>query len=119
MPHAVAILAMGTVAERLWGIMNTSVSLVWAITILGVAGVMGMIGIEATSSGDTEKLLIILVGFLAPTVASLVSAIKSDATEKGLKSVNNQLNGGLDTRMEAAMERVLAKREAESANRED
>lgn len=99
--------------------MNTSAWLVGAIAVISVTGVVGMVGLELAGSGDTEKLLIILVGFLAPTVASLVSAIKSDATEKGLKSVNNQLNGGLDTRMEAAMERVLAKREAESAKRED
>lgn len=91
--------------------MNTSAWLVGAIAVISVTGVVGMVGLELAGSGDTEKLLIILVGFLAPTIASLVSAIKSDATEKGLKSVNSQLNGSLDRRMEEAVARVMAKQE--------
>lgn len=92
--------------------MTNSAWLVGAIAIISVTGVLGMVGLEIAGSGDTEKLLIILVGFLAPTIASLVSAIKSDATEKGLKSVNSQLNGSLDRRMEEAVERVMAKQSA-------
>lgn len=80
----------------------TSRTHVWAVVALAAMGVAGIVALEAFASGDSEPLLLVLVGFLAPTVAALLNQAK-------LEKIDGRLNGALDTRIEEAVEKALGK----------
>lgn len=73
-----------------------------AYTILGVAGIAGVVGLEVAAPGDSEKLLVIMVGLITTILVKL-------------NSVSGQLNGELDGRIEQAVERVLDRRDGNRA----
>jgi hypothetical protein len=89
--------------------MNRHTAHIWSVTILGVVGVAGIIGLEVAAPNDSEKLLVILVGFLAPTVAALLNGQKQVEANAKLDRIDGRLNGELDRRIEAAIERALEK----------
>lgn len=80
--------------------MNRHTTSIWAVVILGVVGVVGIVALELAAPASSEKLQIILVGFLAPTVAALLNGQKLD-------KIDGRLNGELDGRIEAAVNRAM------------
>ena len=79
--------------------MNKHTSQIWAAALLGVAGVVGLVGLELAAPGESEKVLVILVGFLSPVVVAIM----------GRQYTDKRLNGELDERIEQAISRALDK----------
>lgn len=98
-------------------------TIVWAVVILAVSGVVGIIGLEAVASESSDTLLMVIVGFLAPTIAALlnrqttqqVKAATDNANTK-LDKIDHSLNGEFDGRIERIVERVIMR---VNARRED
>lgn len=67
-----------------------------AYTVLGVAGIVGVVALQVAAPDDSEKLLVIMVGLITTILLKL-------------NSVSGQLNGELDKRIEDAVERALEK----------
>lgn len=67
-----------------------------AYTVLGVAGIAGVVALQVAAPDDSEKLLVIMVGLITTILLKL-------------NSVSGQLNGELDKRIEDAVERALEK----------
>lgn len=82
---------------------------IWAIAVIVATGTAGIVALAAVGDGQADILLPLLIGFLAPTVASLIGISKQDDTTKRLDSIDGRLNGELDARIEQAVERVLAR----------
>lgn len=82
---------------------------IWAVAFIAVAGIAGIVGLAAVGDKDAATLLPLLIGFLAPTIASLVAANKAQENASALKTIGTQLNGELDARIEAAVKAALEK----------
>lgn len=81
----------------------------WPVAVMVIAAVAGVVGVVAVGDDQSSVLLPILVGFLAPTIASVVNLNRTDETNKRLTNIDGRLNGDLDQRIEAAVERALSK----------
>lgn len=90
----------------------------WAVAVVIVAGIGGVVGLAAVGDSQADILLPLLIGFLAPTVASLVGVMKQDDASRRLDKIDGRLNGDLDQRIEAAVERALAKWTAPGSSKE-
>lgn len=82
---------------------------IWAVATIVVAGIAGIVGLAAVGDKDATTLLPLLIGFLAPTIASMVAANKAQENSAALKTIEGQLNGALDARIEAAVKAALEK----------
>lgn len=82
---------------------------IWAVTTIVVASIAGVVALAAVGDKDAATLLPLLIGFLAPTIASLVAASKAGENSTALRSIGQQLNGELDGRIEAAVKAALEK----------
>lgn len=72
-----------------------------AVTVLGVAGIAGIVALTAVGGqGQANVLLPLLIGFLAPTITSLINGSKLD-------KLDGRLNGEMDARIRRAVEQVL------------
>ena len=80
---------------------------IWAITVMVVAGTAGVVGLAAVGDSEAAALLPLLIGFLAPTIASLVAASKAQDNTAALSRIDGRLNGELDTRIAAAVKAAL------------
>jgi TctA family transporter len=90
---------------------------IWAVAVMVVAGVAGIVALAAVGDSEAATLLPLLIGFLAPTVTGLIAADKASANETTLKRVEGRLNGELDRRISEAVTRALT--EYHGATRED
>lgn len=90
---------------------------IWAVTIIIVASITGIVALAAVSNGDEEKLLPLLIGLIAPTIASLIAAEKADANNATLSRIDGRLNGELDNRIATAVTQAL--HEYHAARKED
>lgn len=81
----------------------------WAVSILGVVGIVGIVLLPVVAPEDSEKLLVILVGFLTTATVGLLNGQKQDEANRKLDQIDGRLNGELDRRIEAAIERALEK----------
>lgn len=77
---------------------------VWAFAVMVVAGTAGIVGLAAVGDQQSATLLPLLVGFLAPTITSLLNGQKLD-------KIDGRLNGELDSRIEAAVQRAITKQQ--------
>lgn len=82
---------------------------IWAIAVMVVAGVAGVVALAAVGDREAATLLPLLIGFLAPTITGIVGMNKADANSAKLDKLDGRLNGELDARIEAAVERALSK----------
>lgn len=80
---------------------------VWAVTTIVVASITGIVALAAVGDREATALLPLLIGFLAPTIASLVAANKSDQAAQGLTRIDHRLNGELDRRIREAVKDSL------------
>lgn len=81
---------------------------IWAVAIIAVAGVMGLVGLSLTGDDNqAQPMMVVLVGFLGSTVAALVAASKADTAVSGVQQLNTRMNGEMDQRMEEAALRVM------------
>lgn len=87
--------------------MKTSGATVWAVTIMVLAGVAGIVAMDLWASDAGEGNLPLLIGFLAPTIAGLLAASKASENTAALKSIDGRLNGELDQRIEEAVWKAL------------
>jgi hypothetical protein len=90
---------------------------IWAVTTIVVASIAGIVALAAVGDKDAATLLPLLIGFLAPTIASLVAANKASENSAALTRIDGRLNGELDTRIEQAVGAALTRYHA--ATRED
>lgn len=97
--------------------MQKQTATVWATVALAVAGVAGIVALEALSDGDSQPLMLVLIGFLAPTVAALLNTQKQGEANAKLDRIDGRLNGELDSRIEKAVQAAL--REYHAATAED
>ena len=86
---------------------NRTHATIWATVVLAVAGVAGIVALEALSDGDSQPLMLVLIGFLAPTVAALVNTQKTSEANATLQKIDGRLNGELDARIAAAVQVAL------------
>lgn len=96
--------------------MNHRNATTWAVAVMVVAGTAGIVGLAAVGDKDAANLLPLLIGFLAPTITGLMAAQRSEAAAKAsdenanrLEIIHGQLNGELDKRIEAAVDRALSR----------
>lgn len=89
---------------------NTSNGTVWAVATIVIAGIVGIVALAFVGDKEAAALLPLLIGFLAPTVTSLVSAQRAGENSTKLDKIDSRLNGELDSRIEAAIDRVLMRR---------
>jgi len=80
---------------------------IWAVTTIVIASIAGIVALAAVGDKDASTLLPLLIGFLAPTIAAMVAANKSEQTAAGLTKIDHRLNGDLDKRIEAAVKAAL------------
>lgn len=97
--------------------MNGKGGAIWAVTVIVVASIAGIVGLAAVGDKDAQVLLPLLIGFLAPTVTALVAASKASENTQVLQRIDGRLNGELDARIEAAVAKALGVYHA--ATRED
>jgi len=90
---------------------------VWAVAVMVVAGVAGIVALAAVGDSQAATLLPLLIGFLAPTVTGLIAADRASENSSTLKKIDGRLNGELDGRISEAVTRAL--REYHGATRED
>ena len=90
---------------------------IWAVTVIVVASIAGVVALAAVGDKDAATLLPLLIGFLAPTIASLVAANKAGESAAVLSRIDGRLNGELDKRIEDAVAKALGVYHA--ATRED
>lgn len=90
--------------------MNKQGSSIWAVSFIVIAGIAGIVALAAIGDKEAAALLPLLIGFLAPTVTSLISAQRAGESNVKLDRIDHRLNGELDGRLEAAIERVLSRR---------
>ena len=83
---------------------------IWAVSAIVISGVVGIVALAAIGDKEAATLLPLLIGFLAPTVTSLVSAQRAGDNSAKLDKIDSRLNGELDARLEAAIDRVLRRR---------
>ena len=81
---------------------------VWAATVIVGAAVAAIVAMDLFA-GEGEGNLPLLIGFVAPTVAALLAASKATENSQALKTIEGQLNGELDKRIEAAVKAALEK----------
>lgn len=89
--------------------MNKTPSTMWAVAFMIAAGTAGVVGLAAVGDNQAATLLPLLIGFLAPTITGLVNVSKQDDASKRLDSIDGRLNGELDSRIEAAVDRALSR----------
>jgi len=80
---------------------------IWAVTVIVVASIAGIVALAAVGDKDATVLLPLLIGFLAPTVTALVAAQKAGENTQVLQRIDGRLNGELDTRIEHAVAKAL------------
>lgn len=90
---------------------------IWAVAVIVVASIAGIVGLAAVGDKDAQVLLPLLIGFLAPTVTALVAAQKASDNSHVLQRIDGRLNGELDQRIGDAVQKAL--REYHTATRED
>lgn len=87
--------------------MKANSATVWAVTVMVLAGVAGIVAIDLWAADSGEGNLPLLIGFLAPTIAGLLAATKASENSAALKSIDGRLNGELDRRIEDAVAKAL------------
>lgn len=87
--------------------MGKNPNTIWAVAIMVVAGTAGVVGLAAVGDTQAATLLPLLIGFLAPTITGLVNVSKQDDASRRLDAIDGRLNGELDARIEAAVDRAL------------
>ena len=80
---------------------------IWAVTLIVVASIAGIVALAAIGDKDAATLLPLLIGFLAPTVTALVAAQKAGENTQVLQKIDGRLNGELDRRISAAVQVAL------------
>lgn len=92
-------------------------SSIYAVVVLAVAGVVGIVGLAAVSPNENDALLMVIVGFLAPTIASILNKqttqeVKESTSQANAKldRLDSRLNGELDARLEDTVVRALESR---------
>ena len=80
------------------------------LVVLVVAGIAGMVALAAVTDNDAE-MLPMLASFVTAAVATVAAHKGAEASRK-VDGLQDQLNGALDARIEAAVERALGKRDA-------
>lgn len=90
---------------------------IWAVAVMVVAGVAGIVALAAVGDSQAATLLPLLIGFLAPTVTGLISVDKATSNETTLRRIDGRLNGELDGRISQAVKAAL--REYHAATAED
>lgn len=91
--------------------------MIWAVAVMVVAGVAGIVALAAVGDDQSATLLPLLIGFLAPTITSLIAADKASANQAALTRIDGRLNGELDARISAAVKAALT--DYHAATRED
>jgi len=87
--------------------MKASGQAIWAVAVIVVASIAGIVALAAVGDKDAATLLPLLIGFLAPTVTALVAAQKAGENTQVLQKIDGRLNGQLDTRIEEAVWKAL------------
>ena len=77
-----------------------------AVTIITVAAIIAITFITIDDEPH-ETAVTMLIGFAAPTVLLLANLLKSDETGRKIDAISHSLNGELDRKIEAAVERVM------------
>jgi len=90
---------------------------IWAVTVIVVASIAGIVALAAVGDKDATVLLPLLIGFLAPTVTALVAAQKAGENTQVLNRIDGRLNGELDGRIGDAVQKAL--REYHAATQAD
>lgn len=90
---------------------------IWAVTLIVVASIAGIVALAAVGDKDAATLLPLMIGFLAPTITALVAAQKAGENSHVLQRIDGRLNGELDKRIGDAVQKAL--REYHAATRED
>lgn len=79
-------------------------TLIWALVLIITVTLVAIVGLNAVVEGDTQPILLIVVGLITPIVTTILNLIKSDKTLDVSKStdkkVDSLLNGGLTSRIE-------------------
>ena len=89
---------------------------IWAVAVMVVAGVAGIVALAAVGDQQAATLLPLLIGFLAPTITGLMAAEKAGANETTLRRIDGRLNGELDTRIATAVKAALHEYHAATAD---
>ena len=87
--------------------MNGKGGAIWAVTVIVVASIAGIVGLAAVGDKDAATLLPLLIGFLAPTITALVAASKAQENTNVLQRIDGRLNGELDQRIAEAVKAAL------------
>lgn len=90
--------------------------IIWPIVVMVVAGIAGIVALAAVGDSEAATLLPLLIGFLAPTVTSLIAADKTDKATATLTRIDGRLNGELDQRIGAAVKAALSEYHAATAD---
>lgn len=72
-----------------------------------IAGIAGIVALAAVGDSEAATLLPLLIGFLAPTITSMVAADKADKNGMTLQRIDGRLNGELDSRIADAVKAAL------------
>jgi len=89
---------------------------IWAVAVMVVAGVAGIVALAAVGDDQSATLLPLLIGFLAPTITGLVAADKASQNSSTLQRIDGRLNGELDARISAAVASALHEYHAAKAS---
>ena len=87
--------------------MRGSAGTIWAIAVMVVAGVAGIVALAAVGDSQAATLLPLLIGFLAPTVTGIIAADKAAQNGTTLERIDGRLNGELDGRIASAVKAAL------------
>ncbi len=90
---------------------------IWAVAVMVVAGVAGIVALAAVGDDQSATLLPLLIGFLAPTITGLIAMEKTEKATQTLTRIDGRLNGELDQRIAEAVRVALT--EYHAATRED
>ncbi len=79
-------------------------TLVWALVLIVSVTLIAIVGLNVAVEGDTQPILLIMVGLITPIVTTILNLIKSqktlDVSESTDKKVDSLLNGGLQSRID-------------------
>ena len=86
---------------------RTSNAVIYSVVALAIVGVGGIVGLAAVAPDGNETLLMVIVGFQAPTIAALLGTAKAQENSAKLDRIDGRLNGELDSRIAAAVTAAL------------